>query len=126
MADVLFDEIEVGTVLPSRTYTIEAGEVAAYRASLGLAEGDDVPPTFCVLLLREMRTLLPAPPGGIHAEQRFDFHSPLRIGDRIVVTSTVTEKYIRNERRNVVITTDFAREGGDLAIRGVARRIWAR
>jgi hypothetical protein len=126
MAEILFDEIEVGSVLPSRSYIVEADDVADYRASLGLPESSVVPPMFCVILLKEMRKLLPAPPGGIHAEQRFTFHAPMQVGDRIDVTSTIVEKYVRNERRNVVISTEFTRAGGRLVARGTARRLWAR
>jgi len=125
MAEVLFDDIEEGLVLPSRTYTIDQQEVAAYRTSLGLPTTGEVPPTFVVLLLREMRNMLPAPPGGIHAGQQFEFHQPMHVGDLIEVTSTVTEKYVRNGRRNVVISTEFMR-GGESVTRGTARRIWAR
>ena len=126
MEHVKYADITVGTTLPERTYLVDADEVAAYRAVLGLDPGDaSVPPMFCVLLLREIRTLLPAPPGGIHAAQRFDFLAPIAVGDRITVSSRIADKYVRNDRNNVVITTTFSRHDGTALVRGTARRIWA-
>lgn len=126
MSEVPFDDIVVGATLPSRRYTVDADAVSSYRSALALPPADYVPSMFCVVLMKEMRRLLPAPPGGIHAEQHFEFEEPLRIGDTIEVTSTIKDKYVRNERRNVVIATAFTRSDGVVVARGEARRIWAR
>jgi hypothetical protein len=125
MTYVYFDDIETGTVLPSADIRIEADAVRDYRAALGLPEADDtVPPMYCVILMKELREYLPAPPGGIHAQQQFEFVEPMNVGDLITVESTISEKFLKNERRNVLITTTFTHEG-QLLVRGTGRRIWA-
>lgn len=129
MEAVPFADIEVGQVLPTQRYEVGAEEVARYVAAVGgtaqLPAGE-APPTFATVYLRDVRRLLPAPPGGVHAAQRFRFHAPIRVGDRITVTTRVAETYVRRERNHVVLETEIARADGTSLCSGRSVRIWAR
>ncbi|WP_316670900.1 MaoC family dehydratase N-terminal domain-containing protein [uncultured Propionibacterium sp.] len=93
---------------PSRPYTVSRAKIDEFAAALGdtspAYNGDGghgtaiAPPTFAaVIAARSWDVIFDDPELGlalhrtIHADQRFEITSPLRAGDRIVSTLTITK-----------------------------------
>src|SRR5262245_35672080 len=89
----------VGRTSEPITYDVERGHVRRFAQSIGDPHPYDelVPPTFAIALRAN------DPRQGLdldwtkllHAEQEFDYRRPLRIGDRVTLTSRITEAYLK-------------------------------
>ncbi|MCE2510675.1 MAG: MaoC family dehydratase N-terminal domain-containing protein, partial [Alphaproteobacteria bacterium] len=89
-----FEELEIGRVFPDppANFQITEAQVAAYL----MATGDEstvyredpsrpIPPMFAAVYMLDAIAHLRNPPGGIHTKQRFTFHQPVHIGDRLTI-----------------------------------------
>ena len=80
---------------PTGPFEVTAERVAAFAASLGEPVDGPVPPTFPIVLAFEaMMAFLDAEGVElhriVHGEQRFAYERPLRVGDRLTATLSVT------------------------------------
>ncbi len=55
------------------------------------------------------------PSGGVLAKQEFEFHCPIRVGDRLQVKAKVTESYLdERERKRVTFLIETENQQGEL------------
>lgn len=85
------------------------------------------PPTAAAIFTR-ISTLLQKegklPPGAIHARQEFQFVSPLRPGDTLTTRAKVLEKFIRRERKWIVVESTTVNQRGETVVIGRMTGIW--
>ena len=138
MADyLLFDELEIGLTFPDKPveYKVAAPTVDKYLAATGdtaaefekSADGTQLAPLSlaAVYMIGAMKAL-PSPPGGVHAKQKFVFHQPARVGDKLFTTCSIHKKYVKKERNYVVMETVTKNQDGELVTTGEITRIWAK
>lgn len=113
------------------SFVIDPDVVAAFLAATGDPnrydpdQGASAPSMLAAVYLVELIKARGAPPGGVHAKQAIRFHRAPVIGETLVLTARVVEKYSRNERPYVV--TDFeARSGADMVATGRMTAIWGK
>ena len=133
--------------MPTRRFPVEAGHVLMFARSLGATDpegglpvpGDPAPPTFanasaqfdpCYPLRPQPGTpwhgsgadagLVKEGAGGLHAEQHFTYHRPLRVGDVFTVATRpgdTWEKQGRSGRlRFAEQITEYRDETGELVV----------
>lgn len=120
---------------PSAVYEVGRAAIARFAAAIGAddpvhrdadaaraAGHPDViaPPTFAIVVSLEAAfVVLDDPDVGldysrvVHGEQKFAHHRPIRVGDRLVATTTIDA--VRSVAGNDLLTTrvDLATEGGE-------------
>jgi len=133
--------------MAARRFPVEAGHVLAFARALGAAEppgglpaeGDVAPPTFAIASAQfdpEYR-LRPRPgapwhgsggdaglvtegAGGLHAEQHFTYHRPIRVGDVLVPVTRPGERWEKQGRSGRLRfreqITEFRDEAGELVV----------
>jgi len=55
----------------------------------------------------------------VHGEQAFEFHEPVRAGDTLVTTGTITRAQERGNLDFLEVTTETVNQHGRLVVRGV-------
>jgi acyl dehydratase len=110
------------TYPPTEAYEVTAAKVAEFAAALGEqppAATDPsavAPPTFAaVIAATAWQAMFDDPELGlalrriVHADQRFDLHRPLRVGDRVTAVLTIDKVRVRDSAdiigTSVAITT---------------------
>ena len=140
--------------MPVEKFPIEAGHVLMFRRAVGypdledgldLAEIEYAPPTFVQAAahfdpdwkLRPNRRTPwwgsakepgtpPAGSGGLHAEQHFTYHRPVRVGDVLSATERDGDTWVKQGRSGTLTfsehITEFRDQHGELVVtvRGVA------
>lgn len=113
-----------GRSYPPLRYQVTAGKIAEFAAALGdpnpaYAGPDAVaPPTFPVVLAG-WDAVFGDPELGldlnrtIHAEQKFAYARPLRAGNEVEATVSITSVRVRGQVDRVVVATDIATVSGD-------------
>jgi hypothetical protein len=128
-------------------FPVEAGHVLMFTRSLGAADpegglpadGHVAPPTFAIAT-RQFETETPLRPrpgvpwhgsgadpglvkegtGGLHAEQHFTYHRPLRVGDVLVPTTRTGEQWEKQGRSGKLtfreLITEYRDEAGELVV----------
>ena len=133
--------------MAARQFPVEAGHVLAFGRALGAADppgglpavGDAAPPTFAIAGAQfdPDYPLRPRPgaqwhgsggdaglvtegAGGLHAEQHFFYHRPVRVGDVLVPTSRPGEQWEKQGRSGRLRfrehITEFRDEAGELVV----------
>jgi hypothetical protein len=131
----------------ARRFPVEAGHVLAFARALGAADppgglpgaGDAAPPTFTIAAAQfdPEYPLRPRPgatwhgsgggaglvtegAGGLHAEQHFTYHRPIRVGDVLVPSSRPGEAWEKQGRSGRLRfreqITEFRDEAGELVV----------
>ena len=130
----------------ARRFPVEAGHVLAFARSLGFAlpgglpgVGDVAPPTFAIASAQfdpdyPLRPRPGAPwhgsggdaglvtesAGGLHAEQHFVYHRPIRVGDVLVPVIRLGEEWEKHGRSGRLRfreqITEFRDEAGELVV----------
>ncbi|MBI3090134.1 MAG: MaoC family dehydratase N-terminal domain-containing protein [Candidatus Tectomicrobia bacterium] len=124
------DAIPVGTTFPPCEFILEPERVRHYAAAVeadnplyhqaaveasGPHPGAVAPPTIAAIYVRHAYSKAASPiPGTVHARQAYRFHRPQRAGDRLTLTATLVERYVRKERIYVVIRTVATNQHGEL------------
>ena len=126
-------EKAVGWVAPERRDVIEQRHLRFFREAIGAASTDDpaaVPATLCACFLDEPPPLPAAAgygAGWLNGGDRFEYASPLRIGDELRSRNEFTgvvEKHGRSGTMAVLtFVTEFRRPDGELTVRHVGTRI---
>ena len=131
--------------MAARRFPVEAGHVLAFTRALGAADaglpvaGDVAPPTFAIAGAQfdPDYPLRPRPgvpwhgsggdaglvtegAGGLHAEQHFVYHRPVRVGDVMVGTTRPGEEWEKHGRSGRLRfreqITEFRDEAGELVV----------
>lgn len=107
---ISYDELEIGRSFPPEPMSISAEDVACYYRCLGEdrprpAAGTRIP----AFLLNEFRALkrqMRLPPGVLHAQEELTMASVARVGEPLQIAVCIGDKYIRNDKRYVVVEQD--------------------
>ena len=140
--ELVYDEIEVGREFdpPTLDLTPEAvqkylqaveddtpfykDQKAAEEAGLGWPVA---PPTTAAIFSRTSVLLQKEgkmPPGSIHARQEFQFVAPFRPGDTLTTKAKVVEKFVRKDRKWMVIESTTKNQRGETVVIGKMTGIW--
>jgi hypothetical protein len=102
-----YDDIAVGQQFPPQPLPVTADDVARFYRCLGeiraAPETGTRVPSFLLNELRAMKNQLRFPPGVLHAQEEIEMCSAARLGEPLTTTITIANKYIRNDKRFVVI-----------------------
>jgi 3-hydroxybutyryl-CoA dehydratase len=139
--ELIFDDMVQGRSFPSVDYTLDPQQVREYAAAVGDLNplyvdeefarcskygGPIAPPTIAAVFttLRVVLKEQKMPPGAIHAKQYFKFIKPVRPGDKLHITVTLKDKYIRRDRKWVVIETQVENQHGEDVVLARITGIW--
>ncbi len=130
MEIMTYDKLFVGRRLKPFVYNVEAEKVKEYVNAIGedwgfYLEHGIIPPTMAAIYtLAANRTEGPLPPGSIHASQEFEFLLPARIGNSLVTTATVVEKYLHKDKKYAVLEAVTVNELKEVVVRAKTVGIW--
>ena len=140
--ELVYDEIEIGrefdppeVILSEeavRKYLQAVEDNSAIYRDKDAAEDEGVgwpvaPPTTAAIFSRTSVLLQKEgklPPGAIHARQEFQFVSPTRPGDTLTTKAKVVEKFIRKDRKWMVIESTTKNQRGETVVIGRLTGIW--
>ena len=135
-AYIPFKELEVGRVFPDppANFRITEAQVKAYLDATGdeaaiyrgTAARRPVPPMLAAIYMLEALAHLRNPPGGIHTKQRFTFHQPAFVGDRLTTEVRILDKYVKKKRNHVVMEVETRNQDGKLITTAEISRIWGK
>ena len=95
-----------GRTFPPQPLPASAEDVARFYRSIGeVRSAPEIGTRIPAFLLNEIRALkqqMKFPPGVLHAQEEIEMHSAARLGELLMVSITVTNKYIRNDKRFIV------------------------
>jgi hypothetical protein len=102
-----YDDIAVGQTFAPQPLPVTADDVARFYRCLGETRpppeiGTRVP-SFLLNELRAMKNQMRFPPGVLHAQEEIEMFSAARLGEPLSVSITIANKYIRNDKRFIVI-----------------------
>jgi hypothetical protein len=102
-----YDDIAVGQAFAPQPLPVTADDVAQFYRCLGEVRpspeiGTRVP-SFLLNELRAMKNQMRFPPGVLHAQEEIEMFSAARLGEPLAVSITIANKYIRNDKRFIVI-----------------------
>src|SRR5712691_9494863 len=98
-------EVHVGQDGGGRALTVEAADIARYRAGTAstVGTGDLAPAlTYHSECYRDLSWYLPNLIGNLHARQEWELFQPFRAGDALRTRTTVVERYRKRNRAYVV------------------------
>lgn len=137
-----YDSVEIGTEFPSYVYPLSEETVRTYVEATEdphpLFRDDDYarsqgylkklapPTTAAIYATRAHKQKRKLPPGGIHAKQMFRFLRPVYPGDTLTSSAKVVDKYIKKERKYVVIEVETKNQRGETVVISRSTGIWPR
>lgn len=140
--ELLFDDIYVGQEFPGLEYHLNRETIQKYgeavedldpiytdqEAAVASEFGGPVahPTTASIYILKAYKVGVTSPPGGVHAKQKFEFISPTRPGETLQIKAKVVDKYIKRERRYVVIESLAVNQDGEPKVKSLMTVIWAK
>jgi hypothetical protein len=102
-----YDDIKVGHTFPPQPLPITADHIVDFYKCLGETRPAPVAgtrvPSFLLNELRALKNQMRFPPGVLHAQEEIEMYSPARLGDSLTTSVTISNKYIRNGKRFIVI-----------------------
>lgn len=134
-------EHEGRTYPPSQPYTVSSAKIREFAAALGETNpayaGDDesviAPPTFAAVIAAQAWDQIFTDPEldlalhrTIHADQRIEVTRPLRAGDRIVATLTITKVRRRGPAEMVTVSVQLDTVTGEPCCTAVSTLIHTR
>lgn len=104
---ISYDELTVGQGFPPQAMPISAEDVTCFYRCLG----EDRPkpdrvPAFLLNELRALKSQMRLPPGVLHAQEELVMASAARVGEPLQTAVRIADKYIRNDKRFVVVEQD--------------------
>lgn len=110
-----YDDIEVGHTFPAQPIPITADHVADFYKCLGETKPAPVTgtrvPSFLLNELRALKNQMRFPPGVLHAQEHVEMHSPALLGETLTTTVTISDKYVRNSKRFIVVDQHVHSDG---------------
>lgn len=138
--ELSFDEVEVGHTFSPLVYPIGQELIRDYvevvgdddplHRDLSYAQrtgygGIIAPPTIAALyVLKAYRTDSVPRPGGVHYRQKFKFHRPIRAGDVLTVQAKVVDKYLKGDRKFLVIESVARNQDGKEVVWSESTSFW--
>ncbi len=127
-----FAGIEVGDRFPETPlhFDVTEAQVRGFLEATGNTDpayGPDTgsaPSMLASVYLVDLLKARNSPPGGIHAKQSMRFARALRVGERLTLSASVVEKYIRRERPYVISDFTATDSDGQVVARGRITSIW--
>ncbi len=124
-------EAAVGWTSDERVDAVEHRHLRYFREAIGQPPDDDrIPATICACFLPEPPTMEAAyayGTGWLNGGDRFEYASPLRVGDELRSRNEFTgvvEKHGRSGTMAILtFVTEFRRPDGELTVRHVGTRI---
>jgi acyl dehydratase len=137
----LWDELEIGCRFPQVEYIVKNQTISEYNEAV--QEKNDLfsskenaqrygfdstiaPPTMAAIYVMEAFKSIPAPPGGIHAKQRFEFIKPAMAGDLLCTSVVIVDKYIKRNKKYVEMASETFNQEGDVIVKSLMTRIWSK
>ena len=127
LSNVAYDDLEVGERVGPFTETVTADLAARLSGPIGEPHPSSLAPPaiFPVLFLKALRRSMGGiPAGSVLAKQELEFHAPLRVGGDVLLTTWVSEKYVRRERPYVVVDFDIREPSGEQVLTGRKIIMW--
>ncbi len=140
--ELLYDDIELGREFEPFVLSLAPEAVKTYiqaveedtpiyhdqKAAEAAGVGWPVaPPTIASIFTRSSVFLQKEgkmPPGAIHARQEFQFVAPVRPGDLLTTEGKVVDKFIRKERKWMVIESTTKNQKGEVVVIAKMTGIW--
>jgi len=137
--ELTFDQLNVGQCYVDRHIAVTAEIVDAYCAAIGTANplyrdrgatqgvAESIAPPSLLTMWTPPRVCFDdwrIPQGGIHTSQEWESRRPVRPGEVLRQRVHARDKYLRNERRYVVLETRFENASGELVAKGSMTLIW--
>lgn len=102
-----YDAIEVGRKFPPLPLAIDADDLARFYRCLSAdtpppQQGSRIP-GFLLNEFKALKSQMRFPPGVLHAQEKIRMLSAAYLGDPLAVEITIADKYIRNEKRFIVV-----------------------
>lgn len=102
-----YDSIEVGTTFPPQPLPIETEDLTRFYRCLGenapaVRPGARIP-SFLLNEFKSVKTQMRFPPGVLHAQEDIAMLSAAHLGEPLGVVISIVDKYIRNEKRFIVV-----------------------
>lgn len=102
-----YDEIEVGRIFPPYPLVVDEAALAAFHDCMGNSDAPIGPgsrvPAFLLNELRAFKSYVKFPPGVLHAQEELHMYDCARLGEPVVTVVRVADKYIRNDKRFIVV-----------------------
>ncbi len=97
MEQIDYYQLTEGYQFPEVGYRLAPELVAAYLGAVedavNYVDGERVPPlAVAALAMASLSEFVDMPDGSIHTQQEVTFHAPVRVGDRIICRSWVSQK----------------------------------
>ena len=137
--ELLFKDVEVGKEYPPFAYELEKEAVEKYISavedeqitklrSCGEVSHDAVPPAVASIYFMQSyyEAFANRPKGNIHAKQNFRFLREVHVGDRLTTLLKVKDKYVKKERKFVLIDILSQNQKNETVLTGTMTVIWAR
>lgn len=138
---IYYDDLDVGHEFKPCEYTMTEETIRKYAEAIAdqnpLYNDQEAakkspygniiaPPTSAAIYsISAYKTEGKTPPGGIHARQKFEFVKPVFPGDRLKVTARVKDKFIKKERKYVILDVTTANQKGEVVVRSEMTAIWS-
>jgi len=124
-----YDSVEVGTTFPPLRAIQDEHPLfndRDYAKGLGYKDVVAPPTTAAIYATRAHKQKRKLPPGGIHAKQMFHFLRPVYPGDTLISTAKVADKYVKKEKKYVVIEVVTKNQDGETVVVSRSTGIWPR
>jgi len=133
-----YDDLVEGHAFPPHHWTVTEEDVAELDACvvvgpLRRADGSEFPAApqparqalspFLLNTFKAMRAAISMPDGLLHARETLELHAPAYPGDRLSLTLRVKSKYVKNDKKFVLMEHDIARVSDQRRIMTVDRLI---
>ncbi len=121
MKEIRFDDLEVGEEFGPLQYRLTEDKMAAYRNSV-----EDAEAAFATVGVKDYSRLINSKYTGanfINAGHEAEYLNPPRPGKVLTVRGNLADKYIRRERKYVVMETHTTDEDGREIVRAKTRLI---
>ena len=123
-----YDDIDVGRTFPPQPLPIDADDLARFYGCLGddtrqVRPGSRIP-AFLLNEFKALKSQMRFPPGVLHAQEEIRMLSAARLGDPLVVEITIVDKYIRNEKRFIVVDQHVKCTTDDRSVAGITHTLY--
>lgn len=122
-----YDAITVGQAWPAKTVRIGTDQLARYFRCIGRTDepvsGTPVP-AFMLNELRVLKSHMKLPPGVLHAQEELQLLSAARTGEDLGIEVSIRDKYLRNNKRFVVVAQAVRRVSDGSPIMNVLHTLY--
>lgn len=98
-----FSEVAAGQRFPPQPLVRDAGDVRRFSDIAGWTKAPDTVPALLLNELKSLKRFLKLPPGVLHAREELSLSSAARIGEQLEVTVEIADKFVKNEKRFVLV-----------------------